>query len=577
VSGRSRRRRRLSSEHLASGVTERVVERGGIHRGDSRPIGSEPSPSRDLHSVPVDETEDQQRRRLGSRLVQRRRRQFSGTNLIRARSTVRGVALLQMAANGLGVVVVVLYFALLFPDASSNELNSVDLNLTVFGAYLAAMILLALPLNALLLRRAVVWVRNGTPPTERQRRFLFSLPTFETLTALVSWFGAALLFALVNRDIQRISVGIALAGVVTCTLLYLLLEGHFRPLFALALAHADLPADRRDVFPRLMLSWLLGSAVPLIAIGLSPLISPESLDATRLTWLALVGALAGGLVMAVAAVSVSRPLNRIRGALRQIELGDTSVHVPIDDLGELGRLAEGVNDLVAGIRERETLRELFERQVGMAGLADLALEGGEPTRRGERRTVTVLFVDLQGYTRFAERHPPEEVVEMLNRFFRIVVAVVNREGGWINKFEGDAALCLFGAPQDQDDHAERALRAAEAIPREVQRSDVTLNAGVGVSTGEVIAGFVGTSERFEYTVIGDVVNLASRLCDAAKDERSGVLAAEATITAAPSTGPTWEYAGRLSVKGRRERAEVYRPGSERRRSRWRSGSRGSRA
>ena len=89
----------------------------------------------------------------------------------------------------------------------------------------------------------------------------------------------------------------------------------------------------------------------------------------------------------------------------------------------------------------------------------------------------MLFVDLRGYTRFSETHPPEEVVAMLNRFFRVVVAVVNREGGWVNKFEGDAALCLFGAPQNQPDHADRALRTAAALPRELARADGLLGGG----------------------------------------------------------------------------------------------------
>jgi adenylate cyclase len=280
--------------------------------------------------------------------------------------------------------------------------------------------------------------------------------------------------------------------------------------------------------------------------------------------------------MSVAAVSVSRPLNRVRDALRRVEQGDTDVSVPVDDLGELGRLAEGVNDLVAGIREREELRDLFGRQVGQAGFADLALSGAEPTATGDRREVTVLFVDLRGYTRYAERHRPEEVVSMLNTFFRVVVAVVNREGGWVNKFEGDAALCLFGAPQDQSDHTARALRAALAIPRELEHSDLLLRAGVGVASGEVIAGFVGTPERFEYTVIGDVVNLASRLCDEAKSAAVGVLASARTVEEARALTPDghggddWEPAGTLEIRGRRGRAEVYRPvGSVRsRRSRW---------
>lgn len=472
------------------------------------------------------------------------------------RATVRGVVLLQIVANGLGVAAVVAYFQFLFPPTEQSQLSSGTINLVAFGIYVGTMVLVALPINAMLLRRAVSWVRVGTPPTERQRRSLFTLPTFETLSALVSWFGAAAMFGLINNDLQRVSIVVALAGVITCTLLYLLMEGHFRPLFALALIDADLPEDRRDVLPRLMLAWLMGSAVPLIAIGLNPFITPVPLSGDRLAWIALFGALSGGLVMAIAANSVSRPLNRVRDALKHIEQGDLEVHVPVDDLGELGRLAEGVNNLVAGIRERETLRDLFDRQVGQADLAELAMSNDEPTAAGERREVTVLFVDLRGYTRFSERHRPEDVFGMLNRFFSIIVAVVDREGGWVNKFEGDAALCLFGAPQNEPDHAARALRAAAAIPRDLQDSNGVLRAGIGVATGEVIAGFVGTPERFEYTVIGDVVNVASRLCDLAKDEQSGVLAASPTVLAAGQP-EHWRSVGRVALRGRRERTEIY--------------------
>ena len=476
----------------------------------------------------------------------------------RARATVRGVVRLQLLANGLGVIAVTAYFRFLYPPQANNELGDSTLNLVVFGTYVGVMLLLALPLNTLFVRRAVNWVREGRPATDRQRKLLFSLPAAETLSALVSWFGAAVIFGLINEDVQRISVGIALAGVVTCTFLYLLLEGHFRPVYALALADADLPADRRDVLPRLMLAWLLGSAVPLIAIGLSPLISPAPMDGHRLAWLAGVCVVAGALVMGLAARSVARPLNRIRDALREIEQGNLEVQLPIDDLGELGRLAEGVNDLASGMRERELLRELFQRQVGDAGLADLARDFRSSTPTGTRRTVTVLFVDLRGYTRYSETHPPEDVVAMLNRFFRVVVATVIREGGWVNKFEGDAALCLFGAPQDQPDHADRALRTAAALPRDLAQAEDLPGVGIGVATGEVIAGFIGTAERFEYTVIGDVVNLASRLCDEAKTTRTGVLASASTVQAAEQR-EDWSPAGRLTIRGRREKAVVYAP------------------
>ena len=471
-----------------------------------------------------------------------------------ARSTVRGVLWLQVLANGIGMVAVALYLRFLVPVPTEQV---TELNLVVFTVYLGAVLVVALPINVWLLRRAVSWVRLGRRPTDRQRTLVFWLPLIETASALVTWLAAAVLFGLVNTGARRVSVGILLAGIVTCAFLYLLLEAHFRPVFALALEDADLPENRRDVLPRLMLAWLLGSGIPLAALGLSPILDPIVDAEDRLPWLALAGVIAGGVVMGIAAVSVARPLNRVRDALREVERGNLAVHLPVDDLGELGRLAEGVNDLVDGLRERDELVDLFGRQVGEAGLA-VASGLDAVGRPGEAREVTVLFVDLRGYTRYSEHHAPAQVVEMLNRFFRVVVAVVNREGGWVNKFEGDAALCLFGAPQDQPDHAERALRAANGLPKELSRDPDVLPAGIGVATGDVIAGFVGTAERFEYTVIGDVVNLASRLCEDAKRSPTGVLAGRATIERA-GWPDHWLSGGTRRIRGRTDRVEVFSP------------------
>lgn len=520
--------------------------------GSTGTDSTQPPPLIDPHSVDTEDVEETPKKILHPKSKDSPDQVSDAT---RARTTVRGVTIMQIVANSIGVLAVSAYFRWLYPP-NTQELSNGTINLVAFGSYLGFMVVLALPLNIVFIRRAMVWVREGTKPTERQRKLLFRLPLAETLSALVSWFGAAILFGVVNNDAQRIGIGIALAGMVTCTLLYLLLEGHFRPVYALALIDANVPADRRDVLPRLMLAWFMGSAVPLAAIGLSPVITSVPLDSTRLAWLAAGCVVAGGVVMGVAARSVARPLNRIRGALKQIERGDLEVRVPIDDLGELGRLAEGVNDLAAGIREKVALREVFTRQVGQAGLADMALRQAGPHDSGTRRVVTVLFVDLTGYTRFSESKEPEEVVALLNRFFQVVVSVIIREGGWINKFEGDAALCLFGAPQEQPDHADRALRAAASLPVELQATPDMLAAGIGVATGEVISGFVGTAERFEYTVIGDVVNLASRLCDEAKSSTSGVLASESTIRAAERRDQ-WRPAGRLNIRGRKAKAVVY--------------------
>ena len=245
----------------------------------------------------------------------------------------------------------------------------------------------------------------------------------------------------------------------------------------------------------------------------------------------------------------------MRQALREVEKGHFDLELPVDDLGELGRLTSGVNDLVAGLRERERLREQFGRQVGR-GAFEVA-QGSENAfdSLGVLRTVTVLFVDLEGFTRYSERHTPAEVVDMLNRFFEVVVSTVNREGGWVNKFEGDAALCIFGAPEADDDHASNALAAAARMRSdlaEVQLGEERLSAGIGVATGSVIAGFLGTPERYEYTVIGDCVNLASRLCDLAKTVPGRALVTRESWQEA-GCPEEWRERPVIRVKGREQR------------------------
>src|SRR5690606_2908765 len=152
----------------------------------------------------------------------------------------------------------------------------------------------------------------------------------------------------------------------------------------------------------------------------------------------------------------------VRAAMAKVEDGDLDIEVPVDHAGELGRLQAGFNEMVDGLRERRRVQELFGRQVG-ADVARQALEN-DPELGGEEREITALFVDLEGFTAYTETHTPTEVVQLLNAFFGIVVRVVMDNGGFVNKFEGDAALCIFGAPAEQPDHAARALRAAATLP-----------------------------------------------------------------------------------------------------------------
>jgi adenylate cyclase len=171
---------------------------------------------------------------------------------------------------------------------------------------------------------------------------------------------------------------------------------------------------------------------------------------------------------------------------------------------------------------------------------------------GEERTVGALFVDIAGSTSLVRRTGPEEMVGLLNRFFAVVVETIESEGGLVNKFEGDAALCLFGAPAEHDDPAGAALRAARRICDAVTESG-EVDVGVGVAYGAAWAGQVGAASRLEYTVIGDPVNEAARLTELAKEHPGRVVASDATLrAAADGEAEHWVRDAEVELRGRGE-------------------------
>jgi adenylate cyclase len=242
-------------------------------------------------------------------------------------------------------------------------------------------------------------------------------------------------------------------------------------------------------------------------------------------------------------------VRQLRRAIDGVSEGNLDVSVPVDDGSEIGRLQAGFNGMVAGLREREQLRDLYGRQVGIDVARD-ALERGIALG-GETREVSALFVDVVGSTELARAHSPERVVALLNAFFQVVVAEVHECGGMVNKFEGDAALCVFGAPAPQDDHARRALACARRLRARLDELDGGLDAAIGVACGTVVAGNVGAEARFEYTVIGDPVNEAARLTELAKQHDQRLLASGDTVDCAGGAeAARWTLDGEVTLRGR---------------------------
>jgi adenylate cyclase len=239
----------------------------------------------------------------------------------------------------------------------------------------------------------------------------------------------------------------------------------------------------------------------------------------------------------------------VRDGLERIARGELEVNVHVDDASEVGQLQAGFNRMAEGLRERQRIRDLFGRQVGEE-VAHAALSAGVKLG-GEEREVAALFVDLVGSTSLALALPPTEVVRVLNRFFRVVVEVIEAQGGLVNKFEGDAALCVFGAPVRREDPAGDALKTARDLAAKLSKELPEIDFGIGVSAGVAVAGNVGAEQRFEYTVVGDPVNEAARLAGLAKERPERVLASTAALErAVEAEAEAWSVTEEALLRGR---------------------------
>jgi class 3 adenylate cyclase len=261
---------------------------------------------------------------------------------------------------------------------------------------------------------------------------------------------------------------------------------------------------------------------------------------------------------AILSWSLIRPVRKMDDALARIADGDFKEQVDVPNRDEFGRLTVNLNRTSSRLATlytdltdlNENLEKTIEEQLGQLQraeqlrrylapqVADAVLsEGGSMGLTSTRRNLTILFADIRGFTSMAERMEPEELIEALNQYFSVMTDVVFRHGGTLDKYAGDAILAFFGDPIPFEDHAERAVATAFEMLRELpalrgswlaDRGE-DLNVGIGISTGYVTVGNIGSATRTEYTVIGNHVNLASRLATIAEPQQ--ILISERTLTA----------------------------------------------
>jgi adenylate cyclase len=281
----------------------------------------------------------------------------------------------------------------------------------------------------------------------------------------------------------------------------------------------------------------------------------------RVAVIGIVGLLAALLVGAALAGGIAAPLQTLVTGMRRVLAGDFRQRLDLARDDEIGFLARSFNDMVAGLEEREMIKDTFGRFVSR-DIASAVLSGQLPLA-GERREVTILFQDIRGFTSIAERTDPAVLVRMINRFFTAMVAAVEAEGGVIKQFTGDGVMALFGAPVWHADDPARATRAALEMVGRLPGLNATLSEdglqplriGIGIHTGEVVAGKIGPDERVEYTVIGDAVNVASRIEGLTKELGATILVSAVTAAQLPSS---FHFGRRavLPVRGKEHPIEV---------------------
>lgn len=422
--------------------------------------------------------------------------------------------------------------------------------------------------GALDLAPTLRWFVAGDEPNSDEQQAAMKLVRHQALIFLGALAVTGGISLLQNRAagpalLLPILLGMVFGGPAAAGTGLLLTQRILRPIMVAASRGSEPRVAVPGVFARLVMLWFLCSALPIGVISALvvfrsygwPLEKSASLNVPILV-VSLAALLLGLPTMILTSRSIADPLGEVVDAMAEVEHGRINTYVGVYERSQIGRLQSGFNRMIAGLAERDRLRDLFGRHVG-ADVAHRALEEGA-SLSGDVVEAAILFIDLVGSTHLAESQPPQEVAEVLNDFFRIVVEVVDKHGGLINKFAGDAALAVFGAPLPMGEPASAALATARTLGTRLRR--LPLDFGIGVSAGPVFAGNIGSENRYEYTVIGDAVNEAARLADLAKTADRRILCAAAVIDRADEAERAhWAECYSTVLRGRSEATQVSAP------------------
>lgn len=432
---------------------------------------------------------------------------------------------------------------------------------------------------------------KGTPPqvSDKVFRRILNLPVDAALTNLTVWAlvaAAVVLYFRIFRDITLLHSLFLffrsfMIGIVTAGLSFFLLENHLRsrwiPLFFPAgRLTAVSGAVKIPIMRRIRALWGAGTLNPMIIllgtlfftwfevresrVGVEEL-STGILHFTFVLCLLFV-AIALGLNFLVEK-SIRGPVGEMLEAVKAVGSGDFSHRIQVVSNDEIGTLGDAGNEMIAGLAERERIRETFGRYV-TPEIRDKILSGLIPAD-GERTTATVLFSDLRNFTSYVEENPPEEVVKSLRSYFTVMQQAVSGRQGLVLQYVGDGIEAAFGTPVPCERHADEAVMAALEMRRglekinqlRAERGQAVFRHGIGIHTGSVLAGNTGSKDHLSYALIGETVNVAARIQDLTKQFQWDILISEETAALLKRTYQLRREAP-IMVKGYSRPVTVYR-------------------
>lgn len=416
---------------------------------------------------------------------------------------------------------------------------------------------------------------------EGVRRRVLNYPAFAALNSAIMWLVASIFMGLLPTGEFRTMLNVlGVGGVLTVAIVYFGMDTIWRDVVVVFFPDGKVSAVRAvklPVFRRLLIVSILIGLYPVVMLSAVTVSRAEAmltasnprLVLTNLVY-AMLFVVAISLFLSISLTllvthSIVRPLTMLRDSMARVEQNDLRTQVKVVSNDELGYVSERFNEMVGGLRQAEMMRNLLNIYVSPEVARD-AMEHGTQLG-GQLVECSILFSDIRGFTTLSEQMAAQDLIELLNRYMSRMVDVVIANGGIVNKFGGDSLLALFGTPLNPaQDHAARAIRAALHMQKALKSFNAeqetccapTLHIGIGIASGPAVAGNVGGEGRIEYTVIGDTVNLASRLQDMTKDLGRDILAnASAVEQATHHMSLAAEPLQPLNVRGKAESVKVY--------------------